>query len=279
MDRPISGVEFIIVEMSTKFSKILLCNIYRVKKCPSADFVLFIEYMLELTLKYEHAFIMGDLNINNFDADKSKTLDRLKNSNYWLCNDKCPTHIIPNRVPSQIDLMFAKIKHRVIGFDHFDSCGISNHQTLLVSYNILPNKKTKQIYSFRSYNKVNMNELNIVVSNIDWLNLYLLRDVTDKVNMLTSTLCTVLNHQIPIKQITNKNAPVPWMTPEINDLMKQRDSFYKMFKMNERRPCKQAAYQCYKILRNKVKTEINKAKKNHSKQITSWPITIRVDGI
>jgi vacuolar-type H+-ATPase catalytic subunit A/Vma1 len=53
------------------------------------------------------------------------------------------------------------------------------------------------------------------------------------------------------------------MNTEITDLINERNKFYGMIKINDKRSCKNAAYTCYKNLNNTVKKKINIAKKSH----------------
>lgn len=151
------GVEFIAIEIVTKFAKMLVCTLYRVNTCSNDDFTLLISHILEISINYDHVIITGDFNINTFDDKKAFILKPI-NDVFYLCNDECPTYSVANFKPSRIDLIYSKCKHRIISYNHFNSTGVSHHQSQLVQYNILPNKATKQLYTFRSYNKVNADE-------------------------------------------------------------------------------------------------------------------------
>lgn len=101
-----------------------------------------------------------------FDEKRRQLLSALT-ENYYYCNDNCPTYIIPDCKPSEIDLMFSKLKYRIMSFNHFSSYGISNHQSLIIQYNLLPNKKTKSLLSFRNYNIQNTDQLLYEASLMD----------------------------------------------------------------------------------------------------------------
>jgi hypothetical protein len=217
---------------------------------------------VDLSIKYEHVIITGDLNINLFDKKKTSLLSTLHHV-FSICNDSCPTYTASHFVPSQIDIIYSKTTHRVISFDHFDSTGISNHQSLLLQYNILPNKLKQETYTFRSYNSVDVVDLNKEAESIDWYYLYTNEDIDEKITCFINILSELLNKKIPIKSITLKHPPVPWINNNIISLMKDRNQFYKMYKFNTKKSCKNIAYNCYKQVNKSVKNAINIAKKNH----------------
>jgi exonuclease III len=59
----IVGVEFIVIEIITKFGKLLIVTIYRVNKCTNSDLTELINYINDISIKYDHVIITGDLNI------------------------------------------------------------------------------------------------------------------------------------------------------------------------------------------------------------------------
>lgn len=220
---------------------------------------------MEICTKYEHVIITGDFNINTFDTNKIKLIGQLMNE-LFMYNDQCPTYSVRNFKPSQIDLIFSKVKYRIISFDHFDASGISNHQMLNVQYNILPNKKCHEEFSFRSFNKADIDDINKTASMINWNILYRNYNVNEKTQHFISTISNLFNEKIPLQNIKLKNTPVPWMNNDILNAMNCRNNFYKMFKINEQQSFKEIAYKCYKDSNKVVKKMINKAKKENFEQ-------------
>jgi hypothetical protein len=137
---------------------------------------------------------------------------------------------------------------------------------LIVQYNILPNKKSLEEFSFRSFNKADIDDINKTASLIDWNVLYRNYNVDEKTQYFISTISNLFDNKIPLQNIKLKNAPVPWMNNDILNAMNCRNKFYKMFKINEQQSFKEIAYKCYKDSNKIVKKMINNAKKEHFEQ-------------
>lgn len=258
----INGIEFILIDISTKFNKLLLFNIYRTSYCSNSTFDDVIAHIVEKSLKYEHVIGACDLNINKLDRKNSALFQNLSNS-FHCCNDSCPTYIIPNINPSQIDFIFSKIKHRVISFHHFDSCGISNHQSLYMNYNILPNKKNEHEIEIRNYQKIDMNVVDNVAGSINWHPLYSNSCINFKVDYFNNIISDLHNTLCPRKVIKTKHTLNPWMNDDIKNDMKTRNKFRKMIQYNKSNNKKNIAFIAYKNMNKIVKRKINAAKKQY----------------
>ena len=125
--------------------------------------------------------------------------------------------------------------------------------------------------TYRSFRHVNDNLFIKDLSEVPWEIIAAFDDVDDMVQTWNYLFLEIVNKHAPINQhiIKRKHQP-EWLTPEILDLMKERDKYKINGKMDE-----------YRIVRNKITTMINKAKnemyqnklgEGQSDQKTIWKI-------
>lgn len=250
-------IEFLFIEIKTKFGKVLLCCVYRLKACPKAATDDFFEYINTISVGYQDTIVCGDFNINALTDD---SLYAALNRNFHRCNDRCPTYIVPCFEPSQIDLFLSKIKYRVVKYGHFTALGISNHQAIYMLYNILPNKKRVQTYTFRSYNKINVEQINHAANKIEWDRISRLRQVDEKTETFVDMMQSLLETNIPLKTIKLRNPPVSWFNENIRHLVKKRKTIYDMWKINRNHGASKIVYNGYRKINNETKNAIQKAK-------------------
>ncbi|XP_071947377.1 uncharacterized protein [Antedon mediterranea] len=90
------------------------------------------------------------------------------------------------------------------------------------------------------------------ITKFDWSQVYNIKDVDDKVNIMNDTLTSAYNKFFPTKHLRVYSTDRPWITPYIKKLIRYRQTAFRK-KKHER----------YKTLRNKVIWEIKKAKEKY----------------
>ena len=88
---------------------------------------------------------------------------------------------------------------------------------------------------------------------------FFFEDLDDQVDTFNSLFLDVLNEHAPIKRVEIKSKPNPFITPEIRQLMKTRDNWYKRARKTKDR----LLWNAYKFFRQEVKREIRLAEKVH----------------
>ena len=84
-------------------------------------------------------------------------------------------------------------------------------------------------------------------------------DFDDRVDTFNSLFLEILNDHAPIKRIKIKSGPNPFITPEIRQLMKTRDTWHKRaIKTKDK-----LHWNAYRFFRQEVKREIRIAEKKH----------------
>lgn len=257
----ISSFDYMILEVKNRSIKFLFCNLYRRGDCMDTETNEILNRIIELSMEYEHVVICGDFNANRFDVTKFSKLGALS-ACMALVNDNCPTYIAGSFNPSQLDLIFTKNLIDVKHFGHFPAAGVSNHQAIYCVLNFYTTKKKMKTYYFRNFSNIDEMQIAHFAEQIDWDIFSYGRGVDDMVNDLYVILNKFLDEICPLKQITTRNRPVPWMSNELRNKMGERKMFYDWWHMNRKHASANIIYDTYKRLNNGIKYEIRHKKRD-----------------
>lgn len=256
-------IDFLVLEISTKYSKITFGVLYRTKDCTNGDARNFFDLLCNTVQRDANVIITGDFNIN-FLNTRLNLVNIMNNFAYKFTrvNDNCPTHFWPGKNPSQIDLIFTNNINKIKYFGHFPS-GISFHDMLVCSYNILSDNKNKNItVASRDYKNINLTHLKSAVRELDW-NFNQHDNIDDKVRALNNNILNLLNRFAPIKTRRFKHEPKAWFNNDIKSALEERRVSYDNWK-NSISDVPETVAQLESVYREtnkKVKKLINKSKK------------------
>lgn len=71
-----------------------------------------------------------------------------------VINDNCPTYVVGNFNPSQLDLIYTKNKNDIKQFGHFPAVGVSNHHATYTIINTFTTKREHKTYTFRNFSNI-----------------------------------------------------------------------------------------------------------------------------
>ena len=136
---------------------------------------------------------------------------------------------------------------------HVGKFSISDHFAIFGNrkLNVQIKNKEHHAITYRSFRHFDENLFCKDLSEVPWEIIATFDDVDDMVQTWNRLFLEIVDKHAPIKQHRIKRNHQPeWLTSEILDLMKERDNYKINGKMNE-----------YRLLRNKLTTMIDKAKK------------------
>lgn len=226
----INNIEFLVVEIFTRFSKLIFGVVYRAPKCSVNDSKNFFN-MICTTFgsNTQNVIIVGDFNINFLADNKNFNLMNNFSNMFSLVNDVCPTHYWPGKTPSQIDLIFTNNKNRVKSFFHFPS-GISHHDVVCGSFNIsVDNRNTKVRIVNRDYRQLDIDSLHVAIGTLDW-NFENISDVNIMAEVLNSNILYLIDRFAPIKTRSINYSPKPWFNDNIKQALSDRKIAYDICK-------------------------------------------------
>lgn len=93
------------------------------------------------------------------------------------------------------------------------------------------------------------------VQNFDWFHL-IGADCIDKVSELNTMLLECFDRHAPLIRVQAKNLPAPWITVELREAKRERDSARHLW----RRKRDDASYNNFRILHNEVQNRVHAAK-------------------
>lgn len=253
--------EFIIIELSLPLSwKLLLCVVYRPPKL--GHILEVFDIVQNLLPVYDNVVLMGDFNINlstdRTFSDKTQLLNLTNRLNLNVLPLEATYHR-PNS-ESLLDLIIVNDLTRVKNFGQISVSGLSYHDLIFLELNL----KHKLFISkggikVRDFKNVNVDELKAECSSLNWGNVYLCNGLEDKVKILEDNILALYDKYVPVKFISKKRNPCPWLNNEIKGLMKQRDILYRRYIRTK----DLLVWEEYRTIRNRVKRIVRDARNKY----------------
>ena len=258
--------EAVWVEIMNKKNKNIICaSIYRHPQNNIAVVNEFLEYiesiLTRITSENKNIYICGDL---NFDLLKVQECEQSKNFFDLMCSFGLINQItIPTRTTESTATIIDNIYTNNVS-DKKESGNIltdfSDHfsQFLSLEKSKIDVKRTKLFK--RDYSNFSVDSFRDDVSIQNFHNNF--TDVNDKFNDFYFKLEGCINRHAPIKQLTQKQlkyASKPWISPEIQKLIRIRNNIFKR-KKND--PHNLNIRRLYNKFRNRVNRELKKSKIN-----------------
>ena len=171
-----------------------------------------------------------------------------------------PSRVVSNQIPSLIDNIFStNISDAVSSGNIYLT--LSEHFSQFASVNRSPiDVKNMTMYrrNLRNFSEISFrNDVSIQQWRVD----------TDDPNLLTFDLVRKLDgcaeRHAPTQKLTPKEIKLtlkPWITPEIQNLIKLRD---RLFERKKRQPDNDHVGEVYTRVRNRVSRELERSKKQH----------------
>lgn len=209
---------------------------------------------------YADQILIGDLNCNMLKSiSESRYLSNaIDTQNLHLVNSKATHFHIQTNTFSQIDLIITSNISKIAFHSQISVSGISRHDLVYLSYNILPPKNKKESFSFRNFKQINMENLQAELNTIDWSPIYDNPDFEFKVDALNKSICQLFEKFVPLKTVTLKSEPKKWMNSRILQITKYRDNAYTFWKDNSHTDAYTFLRSNYIYWRNQVKYAIKK---------------------
>ena len=208
--------------------------------------------------------VLGDFNIDFLDRRRNENsfqkrlLKRITELHHLKQVIESPTRVT-ELSKSLIDLCFTNVQHKVIESFFIDP-GLSDHSLVycvMKSGRFRAPPKTIEFRSFKNYNRDSfVSDLRQVPWHVA-LNNY--KDIDDCVDTRSKLFSEVAESHAPIRTTQVRGFSIPWLNPNISDLMSKRDCHLKKAKGNK---CS-IHWRLYRDLTNKVTQSIKKAKSDY----------------
>jgi len=263
--------EYIILEIKLQHTVLVLACIYRPPKIGNLD--IFLEDFYNFLPLYSHYVITGDINARfGSGAAETNCIHSLLNT----CNVEClpfGATYHTDTCDSELDIIASNCNDTVVDFDKTPAPGFSCHDLLFACFNLAtPTVKPKKIV-YRDYKKINFEALDHEFSEVDWNEVYRLKNIDEKVDRFNKTILHIFDKHAPLKSFTPKKQGSPWINDEILTLMNKRDKAKKLAAKSRlaehREVFRKLRNKCKQVMRNAKIRYLNElfVNKNSSKEI------------
>ena len=252
--------ECIVLSVTNNLCKLCICLLYRY---PNTCFDVLNSLHdtfcnLDVSL-FSHFILVGDLNVDFLSPNRPLYDKLLSVTSCFLLQQAVtePTHFSHSGTPSIIDLVFVSNPTYLISCSTISPLSTSDHLGILLTYKLPTTNKrphscrrTVWCYSLADFEKARE-----MLDSVDWVQLLDEPNVDQCWQTWQSTYLNIISKCIP-KKILSSN-------PAICRAIKRRNSLFKAYK----RSGSSSKLLQYKFIRNRIVSEVRKAKLQFFKQL------------
>lgn len=252
--------EFLLCEISNKFSKILVGCVYKPPKCTSLESLY--EQLHIFAVNYVNIVIGGDFNLNILQSTPmiNEYKKQVTGFGFNFVNSTLPTHF--QATPSLLDHFMTSNISLVNTYQQLSAPAYSKHDLLFLVYEFPTQNDTPITYSYRNFNAINQESLSTHFQSINWTHSLQLpldscvQDIEENINLL-------FNEHVPLVTKKESVSDNPWMTREIRQLRRQRDVAYSSWKQHRLDVNCLSYRQNFNRLRNMLTLQIRTSKASY----------------
>ena len=260
--------EFLAIDLLLPKTKpILIATCYRPPK--DADYYDRLESNILNSSSFfqQESYLLGDFNTNMFTKNNTSSTLYSHLSNFMNMFNmrqiiKEPTRIT-NSSSSLLDLILTTDSDRITQSGVIDF-GISDHSAIFCTRKInkgckINSHNTCKVRCMKNFDqKVFVDKLN----SKDWFEVLNCEEIDKAWSLFKNFFMDVVDDVAPVKEVRLKQKTESWFNSDIFQLVQERDKTLIRF-----RKCKDSkVYDEYKSLRNKVQSEVKRAKREYVKQ-------------
>ena len=236
----------------------VICNVYRP---PKGNLEKALDYLGNCFQKVDmvknDVFVMGDMNVNY----KNQLSAEFKKLNFFV-KANCMTQVITNttrnsdKSKSLLDLVLTNSNYiKSVGtLEHY----ISDHQPIFVIKKKQRDSRPTVEFEGRSYRNYEKDKFGTSLKDMDWREFYRLTDPNKAWDLMIDRITLTIDRMCPMRTFKIKNYRPEWVTPELIELIKDRDYFYKKAKQTN----DEDAWNIARHLRNVTNASIRQARKD-----------------
>lgn len=214
------------------------------------------ESVFACSVQSDNIIVMGDVNIDmlNIGASSTKHFESVLDAIGLKQIVNKPTRIT-NLTETLLDVILVSDSSLVKMCDNLD-VDLSDHE---LTYCILKfdTKVVPHFITYRPLNKINLINFVNDLEQLSLQNIYLIEDVSNKVEYLNNCLLGLFDFYAPYKTIKISKPYKPWLTHNIRTMIKLRNKAKLKFKKSK----STAHWDEYKQLRNLTEVSIKNEKK------------------
>ena len=261
-------VELLTIMISNGLSKLCISLFYRPPSSPSLILDSLCAYIESLNIhQYSNFILLGDFNINYlFSLCNNPLLCKLKSLYNVFSVQQIvpePTHVHHNGSTSLIDLVFVSNNLLTNFCNVISPLSNSDHNgihlqcrwRLTARYNCVNISKGRIVWC---YDQANWERAMMLIDSFDWTILFS-NDINETWTKWCDQFLKIMCECIPTKTLPNRKN-LPWLSKDLVNSIKRRNLLYKKGKLR-------GNLSMYKVMRNRVTSNLRKAKKAYFQNI------------
>ena len=223
-----SGIESVVIEVSTKMKKVLIACVYR----PPSIHVKYLQEAIDTIyckglVESKHVYMLGDLNVNLLRQpnDLTHTIESLNLYNVI----KDPTCFKNVRSPTLLDVIFTNSKYGVA--DKFNSnVGISDfHHLVGFATKMHIQRRVFRSIMYRSYKHFDINAYTDDLQKAPFNVSDIFDEVDDKLWCHNMVLRSVIDHHAPLKIKNTKGQTAFYMNNELRKAINVKGMLHRKY--------------------------------------------------
>ncbi|CAH2100185.1 unnamed protein product [Euphydryas editha] len=224
IQHPPSSLEQMWLQVKLPGVNIALGTAYRPESVGVLEAMDALDASLNISAHCDFTCILGDFNIDVSCKDSPKVKELLN-----FCHHHSLEQLVqePTRVTDSsqtiLDLVITdnSLKCKDIKVIH-NNC-LSDHALVLLDLNVKKPKIIKQVKYRRTLNNIDIDAFNEDLNSIPWEYISTLSNVDEMVYNFNRYLITLFDIHAPIRKLTIRDKPKPWITDTIKLMMSLRD--------------------------------------------------------
>ena len=222
-------------------SKMLhLCAYYRPKESDEESLLELENSLAKLRSKHENVIIAGDFNLPGWDWKNNlvKSDCNYRSLHYKfgeILDNNSLQQLVeePTRGKNTLDLFATNAPSKIIKVEVLP--GISDHDIVAIEVDISPKRRKQKPRKIHLYSKAQWSEFEEKVNELadELLSKFESNSVDDLWETFKGTLHSLIEKIVPCKSAKSKDM-LPYITPEINRLIKKRDRLFKKRRQAQR---------------------------------------------
>lgn len=261
---PNSKVEFLFLEINNNAGCVFVLGVvYNPPANPRFDPLK--RCLREISSIYENCLVLGDFNLNMLDqvAPVKRFRSFMSDTNFALAAAE-PTNFVPNKRPSQIDLLLVNNLACLKRFSQISLGSFTSHDMLFGTYAVSMSAcSARPVRFLRNIKRIIPENIQLAASSLNWDLIYSLVNIDDQIEHLNTLLMQLLNQFAPLRpsNISSRNYS-EWFTPALEKLINERNYAHAAWKTEKNPVVRNELYEVFKRKRNKVTTMKRNAKAN-----------------
>ncbi|XP_047038995.1 uncharacterized protein LOC124643913 [Helicoverpa zea] len=224
-----SNVEQLWLNLNVNKKKLLIGTAYRPPWLELHTFLDALTDSISGLAPYDHLILLGDFNVNMLDVDSTKTKELTEFLNHLNIQQlvQTPTHYVGDS-SSLIDVVCTDAPTRNVIVNHISELG---HHSFITCETIFkkPTFKPRSVV-FRPLKNILEDYFIMDLGNIPWSSVGDMSNVNDMVQTFNFFLNQLFDLHAPLKSMTFKTRPTPWITDNVRLISKMRDEARARFR-------------------------------------------------